>query len=315
MKYKEKIDVFCVGETLVDCIGHQMNATIEKTEDYHRYLGGSPANVAMNLARLGANVELASTVGEDGFGIYILDQLKENRVSVAYVRQDAVQPTSVIFISKTKGTPDFIPFRKADMMITENQIPTEALEQTQIFHTTAFALSKNPSRNTILAKAKEAHELGCILSIDINYSQRIWPDRLKAMKTIKTYCQYDPLIKISKDDVERLFEEHLSYEEIFTFFHDHLNVSIVCLTLGSKGVTLSRKHKTPITLPAEKVKDIMDVTGAGDAFWSGFLFAYLKEFPIERSLKMALSLAAIKLQSIGSLPKNRDILSELLRIT
>lgn len=314
MKNTKTIDVFCVGETLIDFIGHQMDASIENTEDYHRYLGGSPTNVAMNLARLGANVELASTIGKDGFGDYILDQLKENRVPVACVRQDAVQPTSVIFVSKTSGTPDFIPFRKADMMITENQIPTWVLEQVRIFHTTAFALSKNPSRNTILAKAKEASELGCTLSIDINYSPRIWPDRLKAMETIKTYCQYDPLIKISEDDIERLFEERLSHEEIFTFFHDHLNVSLVCLTLGSNGVTLSRKHEKPVTLPAEKIKDIMDATGAGDAFWSGFLFAYLKEFPIERSLKIALSLAAIKLQSVGSLPKNVDILSELLRI-
>ncbi|MEP0263633.1 PfkB family carbohydrate kinase [Dokdonia sp.] len=314
MEYKKIIDVFCVGETLIDLIGHQMDVPIENTGDYHRCLGGSPTNVAMNLTRLGVNVELAGTIGEDGFGKFILNKLKENRVSTTCVRQDAIQPTSVIFVSKTKETPDFIPFRKADVMITENQIPTEIIKQTRIFHTTAFALSKNPSRNTILAKAKEAHELGCTLSIDINYSPRIWPDRLKAMETIKAYCQYDPLIKISEDDMERLFEEHLSHEEIFTFFHDHLNVSTVCLTLGSKGVTLSRKHETPITLPAEKIKDIMDATGAGDAFWSGFLFAYLKEFPIERSLRIALSLAAIKLQNIGSLPRNRDLLSELLRI-
>ena len=58
----------------------------------------------------------------------------------------------------------------------------------------------------------------------------------------------------------------------------------------------------------------MDATGAGDAFWSGFLFAYLKEFPMERCLKIALALAAIKLQNVGRLPQNVDILSELLRI-
>ncbi|MFT5890618.1 MAG: fructokinase [Dokdonia sp.] len=315
MENIDNIGVFCVGETLIDFIGHQEEVSIEGTKDYHRYLGGSPTNVAMNMARLGAKVCLVSTIGKDGFGAYILDKLKENRVTTTYVRQDAIQPTSVIFVSKTTGTPDFIPFRKADTMITENQIPTEALEKTRIFHTTAFALSKNPSRNTILAKAKEAHELGVTLSIDINYSPRIWPDRLKAMETIKQYCQYDPLVKISEDDIARLFEERLSHEEIFTFFHDHLNVSTVCLTLGSRGVTLSRKHKTPITLPAEKVENIMDATGAGDAFWSGFLFAHLKEFPVERCLKMALMLAAIKLQNVGRLPQNMDVLSELLRIT
>jgi len=72
--------------------------------------------------------------------------------------------------------------------------------------------------------------------------------------------------------------------------------------------------KKQIILPAEKVERVMDATGAGDAFWSGFLFAYTKNFEIERCVKIALSLAAIKLQNIGRLPKNVDLLSQLLEI-
>lgn len=309
------IDILCVGEILIDFIGHQAESTIAQTKDYHRYLGGSPANVAMNMTRLGMNVRMAGTVGCDGFGIYTKEKFEENELSRECLREDDVHPTSVIFVSKTTGTPDFVPFRKADLMIVENQIPTEILEKTRIFHTSAFALSKNPARNTILAKAKEAHELGCTLSIDINFSERIWKDRLKAIKTITSYCQYDPLVKISEDDMDRLFEKRLSHEEIFTFFHDHLKVTTVCLTLGSKGVTLSRKHKKPLSLPAEKVENILDATGAGDAFWSGFLFAYIKDFTVERCLKIALSLAAIKLQNVGRLPKNVDLMNKLLSIS
>jgi fructokinase len=318
---KRSIDICCVGEILIDCIGHQMNACIESTKDYHRFLGGSPANVAMNMARLGMEVRLVSTIGNDGFGDYIKEQLAENRVSMAHVRVDDVKPTSVIFVSKTSGTPDFIPYRHADMMITENQIPTTLLEQTKIFHTTAFAMSKNPARNTILAKAKEAHDLGCVLSIDINYSPRVWPDRRKAMGAIKKYCQYNPLIKISEDDMERLFDQRLTHDEIFTFFHDHLKVDLVCLTMGSEGVTLSRKAEktgaehSKIKLPAVYVKQVLDATGAGDAFWSGFLFAYANDFEVERCLKIALALAAIKLQEVGRLPQNVDLLNQLLKIT
>ena len=50
----------------------------------------------------------------------------------------------------------------------------------------------------------------------------------------------------------------------------------------------------------------------GDAFWSGFLFAYIKEKPIENCLEVALQLAALKLQNVGRLPDNINILSELL---
>lgn len=308
------IDIICVGEILIDLIGHQAEATISQTKDYHRYLGGSPANVAMNMARLGMNVVMAGTVGDDGFGHYAIDKIKKTGISDQCLRIDKMVPTSVIFVSKTSGTPDFIPFRKADKHITLKQLPTEVLAQSKIYHTTAFSLSKNPARKTILAKAKEAHKLGCTLSIDFNFSERIWESREKAARCLQEYCLYDPLVKISEDDMERFFGEVKSHKAIFNYFHHNLGASMVCLTLGSKGVTLSRKHKSPITMSAKKIEQIADATGAGDAFWSGFLFGYSKGLPIKRCMDTALSLAAIKLQNVGRLPRNIDLITKLSSI-
>jgi len=109
----------------------------------------------------------------------------------------------------------------------------------------------------------------------------------------------------------RLFEKELTHQEIFEFFHN-LGVDTVCLTLGENGVKLSQLGKKTITLPAIKVKKLIDTTGAGDAFWSGFLYAYIKEKPIEDCLQIALKLAALKLQNVGRLPDNINILSKLL---
>lgn len=310
------IDIICAGEILIDFIGHQKEVTIDQTRDYHRYLGGSPTNVAMNLARLGMNVKLAATIGDDGLGTYIIEKLAENGVETDLIRTDAHNPTSVIFVSKTTGTPDFIPYRYADTQIENSQIPNNLLENTSVFHTTAFALSKKPARETILNKARQAYKAGCTLSIDLNYSPRIWPDRQEAMTAFKEYCSFNPLIKISEDDMERLFGERKAHDEIFSFFHNELNVETVCLTLGSKGVKLSRKQKNhphvKLMLPAARVDNILDATGAGDAFWSGFLFAHIKGYEVEKCLKVALSLAAIKLQHVGRLPQNVDILAQLL---
>ena len=121
----------------------------------------------------------------------------------------------------------------------------------------------------------------------------------------------NPLIKISEDDMLRLFNKKLPHDQIFSFFHSE-GVETICLTLGSKGVKLSQKGKAIIQLPAIKVENVMDATGAGDAFWSGFLFAYVKKRPIEECLEVALQLAALKLQNVGRLPDNINILSNLL---
>lgn len=307
----EEIDILCVGEVLVDFIGHQEDVLINETRDYHRYLGGSPTNVAMNSTRLGLNAIMVATVGNDGFGSYIKERLTSVGVNTNHLNVLENKSTSVIFVSRSKGTPDFIPYRSADCCIDEKQISREILSNTKIFHTTCFALSKNPAQKTILKKAQEAHDLGCKLSIDINYAKKLWKSQKKAFKVIKTYCQFNPLIKISEDDMLRLFEKELPHNEIFDFFHNQ-GVDTVCLTLGSNGVKLSQKGKEVIQMPAIKIDKVLDSTGAGDAFWSGFLFAYIKEKSINESLDIALKLAALKLQNVGRLPDNINILSKLL---
>jgi fructokinase len=307
----DNIDILCVGEVLIDFIGHQEDVLINETRDYHRYLGGSPTNVAMNATRLGLNATLVATVGNDGFGTYIFDKLLDVGVNTSHINTLDNRSTSVIFVSRSEGTPDFIPFREADCCIYEGQISSEILSKTKIFHTTCFALSKNPAQTTILKKAQEAYDFGCKLSIDVNYAKKLWKSQKKAFQVIKTYCQFNPLIKISEDDMLRLFEKELPHEEIFQFFHNQ-GVDVVCLTLGSNGVKLAQKGKEVLQMPAIKIDKVMDSTGAGDAFWSGFLFAYIKEKPVEECLDIALKLAALKLQNVGRLPDNIDILSKLL---
>ncbi len=308
---KDKIDILCVGEVLVDFIGHQIGVSINNTPDYHRYLGGSPANVAMNSARLGLNSLMISTVGDDGFGDYIFKRFSEVGVKTENIKKLKNKNTSIIFVSRSESTPDFIPYREADYCINEDQIPTEILSKSNIFHTTCFALSKKPAQSTILKKAEEAFDLGCKLSIDINYSKNLWESREEAFNVIKSYCSFNPLIKISEDDMLRLFEQELPHEQIFDFFHQE-GVEIVCLTMGSRGVKLSERGNKIIEFPAIKIEKVIDTTGAGDAFWSGFLFAYIKEKPLQECLKVALQLAALKLQNVGRLPNNINILSELL---
>ena len=307
---KTLIDIICVGEVIIDFIGHELSS-IEKTINFQRFLGGSPTNVAVNATRLGLNVALVATGGNDGLGDFIIHNLESNNVNTTYFRKSLSQPSSVIFVSKSKETPEFIPFRHADCEILDEQLPVELLANAKIFHTTCFALSKEPARATILNSAKKAKEFGLQLSIDINFSEKIWENRNEAFATLKEYLALDPLVKLSDDDCFRLFEETKSDAFIFDYFHN-LGVSTVCLTKGKGGVKLSDKKQGLFFQEALQLEEIKDVTGAGDAFWAGFLFAILKNKNFEECITIAQKLASIKLQNIGSLPENRDIISELI---
>jgi fructokinase len=304
------IDILSVGEILIDFIGHQKEASIETTTDYKRYLGGSPTNVAVNMTRLGLNARLVAAVGNDGLGKFVLSEFKNMKLPSDGVAVLDRYPTSVILVSRTSGTPDFLVFREADKEIYESQITDEDLKQTRLFHTTCFALSKNPARGTIINRAAKAAALGCKLSIDVNYAPGIWPDRSEAQGVIQQYCNFNPLVKLSEDDIFRYFGREVSHEEAFDYFHK-VGADWVCLTLGAQGVKLSIKGETPLFRKALPIEHVADATGAGDAFWSGFLYAYLKENKPQVCLKAGLSLAAIKLQNVGGLPQNIDLIDLL----
>lgn len=300
------IDIICIGEVLIDFIGHEVNTSINKTKDYHRFLGGSPTNVAVNASRLGLHAVLVASCGNDGLGDYVIRKLKSNQVNFQYVRKSETAPTSVIFVSKSTETPDFIPYRQADCEIFESQLPDEIIAQAKIFHTTCFALSKNPARETILNRAKKAAELGVKLSIDINFSEKIWSNREEAKQVLKEYLANDPLVKLSEDDCYRLFAEEKSEAFIFNYFHQ-LGASTICLTKGKNGVVVSDIKQGVFFQPAFQINEIKDTTGAGDAFWTGFLYAQIQNKSLEDCVTLAQKLAGIKLQNVGRLPENINI--------
>jgi fructokinase len=302
----KSIDIICIGEVLIDFIGHELNTSINRTKDYHRFLGGSPTNVAVNTSRLGLNAVLVASCGQDGLGDYVVRKLKSNNVITSQIRKSEVAPTSIIFVSKSTETPDFIPYRQADCEIFENQLPDEIIANAKIFHTTCFALSKNPARQTILNRAKKAKELGLKLSIDINFSERIWPDREEAKEVLKEYLANDPLVKLSEDDCYRLFAEVKSEDYIFDYFHN-LGAKTICLTKGKNGVVVSDLEQGLLFQKAIQIDEVKDTTGAGDAFWTGFLYAQIEQKTLDQSITIAQKLAAIKLQNVGRLPDNINL--------
>ncbi len=303
---EKTIDIICIGELLIDFIGHKINTPIAEIENYSRFLGGSPTNVAIYSSKIGLKTALVASCGKDGLGHFMLKKLNESHVNTAHVKEHEHYPSSVIFVTKSSDTPEFIPYREADYHIHETQIPDDLLEKAKIYHTTCFALSKNPARETILNKAKRASQMGLQTSIDLNYSEKIWPDRAEAFETIRKYLATKPLVKLSDDDCFRLFNETKSDDFIINYF-SQLGAKSICLTKGKNGVVLWDSSIGTVHKNAPLVENIKDTTGAGDAFWTGFLYGKLQQKEPLECIKTAQKLASIKLQHLGQLPDNVQI--------
>lgn len=292
-----KIDVLAIGELLADVISEQYVSSLAEATTFRLYQGGSPANVCANLKWMGDNAVMVSCVGNDGIGNMIVDSIKKIGLADTHIARSSSYPTTIVMVGRSKGTPDFIAYRMADTQIPP--IQHLLIGQSSILHSCAFALSRNPTQKNILDAFDKAVSMEKKISIDWNFAPAIWQDDGKAI--FNRICKTRPLLKMSMDDVERFLGKQVSIEEARNFLST-LTTTVTCLTCGKDGVWYSDSNDTSWKyMPAVAVAEVRDTTGAGDAFWSGFLHAYLQKQSTTNCIQEGLVIASRKIQKIGPL--------------
>ena len=297
------LDLLVIGETLIDFISVEETESLLEATTFQRFAGGSPANIAANVAKLGGQAAVISKTGMGAFGQFLKAELGRAGVQTQYMVMDHRVRTSIIFVSRTKGTPDFEPFRDADFRLEPREISEEAIARAKVVHASMWPLSREPARSAVEKAFVLAQEQGKLISLDPNYSPRIWPDTREARQVIRHMMSYTILTKPSLDDARRLFGEGQSPEHYIARFHE-MGPRVVVFTMGGAGMILSVEGQQTF-IPAQPVK-VVDATGAGDSFWAGFLMALLDGHPLERCVLFAREIVGRKLARIGPLPDNLD---------
>ena len=297
------LDLLAVGEAVVDLISVEETDSLRDARAFRLHVGGSPANVAWTVARLGGRAALVARVGDDPFGRLLRAELEGAGVLCDHLVLDPDARTTVIFVSHTRGTPDFLAYRDADVRLAPEQVTEEAIGRARVVHVSAFALSRPPARQAAERALRLGHKQGRILSVDPNYSPRLWPDREDATATLERALSMATLTKPSLDDARRLFGPGLSPEDCVRRFHE-LGPPVVVLTIGPEGVLVSEGGHIQ-HIPALPVS-IADATGAGDAFWGGFLVTLLDDLPLPDCARFAQHVAVRKLVTVGPLTERID---------
>ena len=258
--------VYCVGELLIDFIpGTEKDSYIKKA-------GGAPANVAVAVARNGVDASLACKVGNDDFGRFLLDTMRDLGVTVATPEMIDEAITTLAFVSLTpEGERSFTFARKpgADMFLKAEEIKDEDIMASDIIHAGSLTLQKTPSREATITALRKGHEMGKLVSFDINYRPNLWNgEKEKAMESVESIFPYINMLKISDEETEFVG----GIENIYEFMKKK-DIPLVVETLGGDG---SRAFFNGKEVRAEGFKaKVVDTTGAGDAFWGAFMACLL----------------------------------------
>ena len=297
------LDLLAIGETVVDMISTEEVERIRDARHFERYQGGSPANLARYVAALGKRAALVSKTGDDDFGRFLKAELTEAGVDTEALIMDPAVHTTTIFITRTPGTADSLALRQGDVHLSPAEIDPALIRRARIVHASTFALSREPARSAIAKAFRLAHEAGTLVSLDPNYNPPIWPDRAEAQAVLENLFRYVRLTKPSADDAARLFGPGETPEAYIERYHA-LGPELVVFTMGAEGILLSQPEGL-IHIPASDV-DVVDATGAGDAFWAGFLVALLDGNAPERCVRFARAVTQRKLQQVGPLERTLD---------
>jgi len=290
-------DFFALGEALIDLISEKVADSLSKAEIFRRFVGGQPTNLSMTMAKLGNRVAIATCLGEDGFGQYIYQQLKQAGVHTDYVQFTRQAPTTLVVNTRQTKTPDFVILRGADTCFQQGESLASAVQNTRVLHTSAFALARAPTRTAILESLYTAHKKGVLVTLDPNYHPHNWPDVPDFKKLLQETFQYVDITKPSLDDCIRLIGPDLRLQD---YAENFLNwgAKIVLITQGSEGVFLATAEGGRFQIQANSTK-VVDVTGAGDAFWAGFLTSYLGGASPLEAARLGQVVAEIKVKNIG----------------
>lgn len=297
------IDLLAVGEALIDFISEQPTDNLGDADTFRRHLGGSPANIAVYVAKLGGTPALIAKTGIGAFGTFLKAQLQAAGVITDYLVMDHRVHTSVVFISRTDSSPDFEALRAGDAQLQPNEIPEAAVRRARVVHASTFALSRPPSRQAVQRAFDLARRHQKLISLDPNYSPVVWPEHEEARAIVGSMLGYATLTKPSLDDCHRFFGDEADPLDYLERFHE-FGPRVVVLTMGRDGILLSDDGR--ITHIPVRPVEVVDVTGAGDSFWAGFLIALLDGIPLDRCVLFGREVVERKLATVGMIPGTID---------
>jgi 5-dehydro-2-deoxygluconokinase len=291
----ETFDVITMGRVGVDLYPEQIGVTLPRVKTFAKSLGGSPTNVAVAAARLGARAAVVTKVGDDPFGTYVREALTGFGVDDRWVSTDPDLRTPLAFCEI--HPPDYFPLlfyrepKAPDLNLARSDLDLEAIRRARLLWTTGTGLSDEPSRSATLmaleARIQTLH--GGITIHDLDYRPMFWDDREEAGRWAREALALATVAVGNQEEVEVAVGTRDPHEASQALLD--LGVGLAIVKRGPDGV-LARTHAGVVELGPVRL-EVRNGLGAGDAFGGALAYALLADWDTERALRLANAAGAL----------------------
>jgi fructokinase len=309
------MSVVVVGEALVDLKADEGDPT-----RFTAHPGGSPANVAVTLARLGTSVQFAGRLARDGFGLLLRDHLAKNGVDLSFCVDAAERAGLAVVSTDADGHTEyaFHVTNTADWQWRTAELPHGLDSDTLAIHTGSLALALPPGGPAIAVWLAEQRRAQRVISIDPNVRPAVMVDPRAYRPRLESWVTRSDIVKASIDDLAWIYPGE--DPDGVALRWSGRGPSLVVITHGADGVDAFVDGQV-VRRPARPTV-VADTVGAGDAI-SGALLDWLARHErlsrpalaaitpseVAAALDFAAEVAAVTVSRPGADPPQRAELS------
>ena len=271
----KQYDVVALGELLIDFTENGTSG--QGNPIYEANPGGAPCNVLSMLTKLGRKTAFIGKVGRDIFGNRLKATLEEVGIDTSNLVMDEDIRTTLAFVETfPDGDRDFSFYRNpgADMMLKEEEVDTELLKDTNLFHFGTLSMTHDEVRNATKKAIDVAKAAGAVVSFDPNLREPLWQSLEDAKEQVAYGLSRCDVLKISDNEIQWFTGEE-DFDAGIRKLKEQYNIPLIMLSMGKDGSRAYYKDLRVEVAPFLQEKTI-ETTGAGDTFGACCLHHVLK---------------------------------------
>ena len=266
--------------------------------------GGSVANSIVGLSSFGNQVYFIGKLNNDLFGKKYFENLRKENVGFNFNNETYKDSTGICFVFITPdGERTMTTYLGIANKLSEKEVNHKEIEQSELILIEGYLWDTPEAKNAISKSIEIAIKNSTLVSLSL--SDVFCVERYKK-----------EFLDLTKNKIDLLFGNEGEFKSLFEYDNIEKIIQelstlnkIFVITMGEKGVTLVHK-KEIVKVPSERIEKVVDLTGAGDLFASGFVHGFINKMGFEKSLKLGTKSAAEIIKILGASPKKK--LSDLI---
>ena len=302
-----ELDAIPVGRITIDFNPVDYFKPWPQCETFKKYVGGSPANIAAGLARLGKKVGFLGRISDDQMGDFCESFFRQEGIDTSHiVRCKNGESMGLAFteiLDENHSGLIMYRTRAADLMLHPDDIDEDYIKKSRMLIVSGTALSTSPSREAVLKAIELARKNDTIVVFDIDYRSYTWKNRDEISLYYTLAARQADIIMGSKEEYElmdSLISPGLSDSETAARWLNE-QAKIVVIKHGKEGSTAYISDGSAFSIRPFPVKALKGF-GGGDGYGSAFLSCLLDGYEIIDCLEHGSASAAMLVASHGCSP-------------